>query len=67
MAIKKGEISSQHVKNLGKLTCIIMLEGVKFWCISEGDWGQIRIDHWDGQTIPGSGSPKIKLLVGTVL
>lgn len=67
MAIKKGEISAQHVNNLGKLACIIMLEEVKFWYILEGDWGQIRIDHWDGQTIPGSESLKIKLQVGMVL
>ena len=67
MAIKNGEISSQHVDNLGKLACIIMLEEVKFRYILEGDWGQIQIDHWEGQTIPGSESLKIKLQVGMVL
>ena len=67
VATKNGGISPQHVDNLGKLTCTIMLEGVKVWYIPAGDWSQIQIDHWDGETILGSGSCKIKLQVGMVL
>ncbi len=67
IATKKGGISPQHVDNLGKMTCVMMLEGVKFWYIPAGDRDAIRRDHRAGDTAPGSVQLKIKLDVGKVL
>lgn len=49
------------------MTCVMMLEGVKFWYIPAGDRDAIRRDHRAGDTAPGSVQLKIKLDVGKVL
>ena len=67
IATKKGGISPQHVDNLGKMTCVMMLEGVKFWYMPAGDRDVIRRDHCGGDPAPGSAQLKIKLDVGKAL